>query len=791
LNQFSQILKFENGTGVQLFEDLHNELVYLTIHYERGTRTDYLFLHCTGKSKLPPDWEKWVMLVVVVTILFLLIASFKDPYFIFLSAATLITLLDIISLKEFLSGFSNEGLITIAILFPVVKPVSKTGILQFISLRILLKRFPRMSLLIIMVVVAAFSIFFNNTPIVALFIPIIKDWCRKNDLSPSKYLIPLSYATIAGGMCSLIGTSTNLLVHGFLEAMEDQEGFGFFEVGYVGFPLCAFLISYMFVFAFCCLPDKKGGLFRLLKKGGKTFISEVDVNRNSPLRGKRVSKIKSEYPQVEFIEIVRKNDEKIERIVPVPENEIIETNDILIVSGEMDVIMNMINSNDYEAILNRNPKYTNSEGTQEEKIDEANNQDGEGEGEGGENQNIEIVVERNSIDLNPKEVKKVNEKSHRRFSSLEFIKRNKSQSSLDEMGTRDENRTRRSFDVSQRTSVQIDEEATLLRRPTLVQELKLEAKQINEPVVELENLSENELNVPNNSSTSIQASFVHSVPSNDPISRIKRFYSKFQNLFSKPKEEVSDTVEFFEVVIGNQSSVLGARVKDRIFQTKFAASIIAIRRNNENNLNHLQNVQFKSGDTLLLLAKSSFYDQWIDSNEFFVISPCNHEKKNANEKQTLQLCGKTFDITWIQFLSIPIFVGMIIAATTGVSMFICALVSLIVMIIIGIIDPVKAYQAVDWGLIILIASSFGIGKGIENSGLAYEISSLILKIPFPKYLIPSILFFMTQLMSSVITNNAAAAITFPFAVSLAKITGIDLKALAIAVASKKIFSQTL
>jgi K+/H+ antiporter YhaU regulatory subunit KhtT len=448
----------------------------------------------------------------------------------------------------------------------------------------------------------------------------------------------------------------------------------------------------------------------------------------------------------------------------------------------------MINSNDYEAILNRNPKYTNSEGTQEEKIDEAKEQE-VGEEVVNNNSNIEIIIERNSVDLNPKDFKKT-EKSHRRFSSLEFVKRIRSQSSLDEMNSRDDYRTRRSFDINDRSSVRVDEESTaLMRRTTLVEELKLEAKPINESVIELENAFEEKMVSRDNSIQS--SSFVQTVPSNDPISKIKRFYSKIQNLFSKPKEEQSDTVEFFEVVIGNQSSVLGARVKDRIFQTKFAASIIAIRRNNENNLNHLQNVQFKSGDTLLLLAKSSFYDQWIDSNEFFVISPCNHEKNTANEKQTIQLCGKTFDISWIQFLSIPIFIGMIIAATTGVSMFTCALVSLILMIIIGIIDPVKAYQAVDWGLIILIASSFGIGKGIENSGLAYEVSSLILKIPFPKYLIPSILFFMTQLMSSVITNNAAAAITFPFAISLAKITGIDLKALAIAVASNPFFTQTL
>jgi di/tricarboxylate transporter len=764
LSQFSEILKFENGSGVKFYEDLSSEQVKMTVYYDKGIGTDFLYPQCTGKSKKPPQWQKWFMLALVIIILFLLIANVKDPYFIFLAAATLITLLEIISMKEFLSGFSNEGLITNALLFPVVKPVSKTGILQFISLRILFKRFPRLSLLIIMLVVSGFSVFFNNTPIVALFIPIIKDWCRKNDLSPSKFLIPLSYATITGGMCSLIGTSTNLLVHGLLQGVEGQEGFGFFEFGYVGFPLCAFMLIYMITFSFCCLPDKKGGLFRLLKKGGKKFISEVEVNRNSPLRRKRVSKIKTLYPNVEFIEIVRKNNEKIERIVPVLENEIIETNDILILSGEMDMIMSMINSNDYETLLHRNPSY------------EFNQEENSGKEEKFESNDPEVVIDGKIMDLVSQENKKLDHSAFKKIKSDSMLDQKESSSSTDELAQP------KSLDL-QRT-----EKVESLIISTLSEELKLEAKPINELVIQLESNQEEEDEISQPKMDSIHTpSFIQSKPSNDPISKIKRFNAKVQSLFSKPKEEPTDTVEYFEVVIGNQSSVLGARVKDRIFQTKFSASIIAIRRNNENKLNHLQSVQFKSGDTLLLLAKSSFYNQWIDSNEFFVISPCNHEK-NTTEKQTIQLCGKTFNISWIQFLSIPIFIGMIIAATTGISMSTCALVALVMMISIGIMDPLKALQAVDWSLIALIGASFGIGVGIENSGLAFELSSLILQIPFPKYVIPSILFFMTQVISAVITNNAAAAITFPFAVSLSKITGVDLKALALAVASNLFFN---
>jgi di/tricarboxylate transporter len=334
------------------YENLIADKVKLSITLENQTLSQYLVGSCSKPKRQKRDWEKWVMLAVIFLILFLLITSFKHPYLVFFLSATLITILKIITLKEFLEGFANEGLLTIALLFAVVKPVANTGILQYISQRILIfQNYPRFSLLTMMIMVAALSIFFNNTPIVVLFIPIMKDWCRKNNLSASKFLIPLSYASIVGGMNSLIGTSTNMLVHGFLEELG-VKAFDFFEVAYIGLPLTIFMISYLFIFAFICLPDHKDGLFRLVKKG-KSFISEVEVNHSSPLRGKKISNIKKTFTQVDFIEIVRKKEGKIERIVPVPENEIIERNDILIVSGETKVIMEMINAKEYEKILNQ------------------------------------------------------------------------------------------------------------------------------------------------------------------------------------------------------------------------------------------------------------------------------------------------------------------------------------------------------------------------------------------------------------------------------------------------------
>ncbi|MFP3366448.1 SLC13 family permease, partial [Pseudoalteromonas sp. SIMBA_148] len=88
------------------------------------------------------------------------------------------------------------------------------------------------------------SAFINNTPIVIAFTPLIKKWCEENGFSPSKFLIPLSYATILGGTITLIGTSTNLVVHGLL-LDKGFEGFTFFELAKVGIPITIFGLLYL------------------------------------------------------------------------------------------------------------------------------------------------------------------------------------------------------------------------------------------------------------------------------------------------------------------------------------------------------------------------------------------------------------------------------------------------------------------------------------------------------------------------------------------------------------------
>ena len=178
-----------------------------------------------------------------IVVLVLLVALMKEkmrPGLILFSGAVIFMCVGIINPKELLEGFSNKGMITVALLFLVSEGVRRSGLLEQLLGRLLPKgsatvRKVQMRMLPI---VAVLSAFLNNTPMVVIFGPMVKRWAERHRQSPTKYLIPLSFATILGGMCTLIGTSTNLVVHGM--ALEESltnpavRGLTMFEIGQVG-----------------------------------------------------------------------------------------------------------------------------------------------------------------------------------------------------------------------------------------------------------------------------------------------------------------------------------------------------------------------------------------------------------------------------------------------------------------------------------------------------------------------------------------------------------------------------
>jgi len=256
-----------------------------------------LILQKTGLSKVKYSncfntlisTEGYIVLAIVFLTIVALAKEMLRPGLVFFSSATLLLTLGIISDEEMLAGFSNKGMLTIGLLFLVSEGVRQSGVLNRLAQTYLPRKRRKMVSLIpqIMLPVSLLSGFLNNTPVVIIFAPIIKKWSENLNLSSKKFLIPLSYATIFGGMCTLIGTSTNLVVHGLI-LENGYEGFSMFELAKVGGFIAIFGTLYMTVFGNRFLPGEKIFFNGRSSTEYKDYYYDVIIPDNSNLVGAEI-----------------------------------------------------------------------------------------------------------------------------------------------------------------------------------------------------------------------------------------------------------------------------------------------------------------------------------------------------------------------------------------------------------------------------------------------------------------------------------------------------------------------
>ena len=234
------------------------------------------------------SWQAWLAIAVTIAAFIGNAFTTLPADIVFLGAAAVLFLSGVLDEKSALAGFSNSGMITVGVLYIVVAGLQQTGALQWVSQQVLgMPKTPSRALVRLMLPVMGASAFLNNTPVVAMFIPVVNDWCRKLRFSPSKLMIPLSYAAIFGGLCSLIGTSTNLVVNGLLIDAEG-EGFKLFDIAGVGLPcgLAGFL--FLFFAQKWLLPDRQAVISDT--DDLRQYTVDMTVMSDSPLEGKTVEK---------------------------------------------------------------------------------------------------------------------------------------------------------------------------------------------------------------------------------------------------------------------------------------------------------------------------------------------------------------------------------------------------------------------------------------------------------------------------------------------------------------------
>jgi di/tricarboxylate transporter len=234
-------------------------------------------------------------LKAVVTMLILLAAVYSfvreriSPDLTALLAMCALLITGILTPWEAFSGFSHPATISVAAVLVLSAAIERTGVLRLIARRVLapLGRSEFTLTVAIMSLTGIISAFINNTAAVAIFIPVVLEVCRRISVSPSRVLMPMSFAATMGGMCTLIGTSTNLVAHEFARS-RGLAGFSMFELGKVGLPMLLVGVSYMLFIGRRFLPDNRLDNRLGLEDDGN-YLVELLVQPGSPWIGRDIS----------------------------------------------------------------------------------------------------------------------------------------------------------------------------------------------------------------------------------------------------------------------------------------------------------------------------------------------------------------------------------------------------------------------------------------------------------------------------------------------------------------------
>jgi len=251
-----------------------------------------------------------VVLLILTASIILFITELLPVDVVSMLIVGVLLLSGILSIEEGFAGFSNEGTITIAAMFILSAGLSRTGLVTYIG-RIIKKAFKlnySVAIAVTLISVAFLSAFINNTPVVAIFLPLLLHLSQETELSPSKILLPLSYSSIFGGVCTLIGTSTNIVVN-TIAVKQGQPPFSLFEITPLGIFFFTTGFIYLLIIGIRLLPERKPAADLADSFGLADYLTEIILTKDSNsvnIRLKDSPLIKN--LGIEVLEIIRKDN---------------------------------------------------------------------------------------------------------------------------------------------------------------------------------------------------------------------------------------------------------------------------------------------------------------------------------------------------------------------------------------------------------------------------------------------------------------------------------------------------
>lgn len=274
------------------------------------------------------EWEAILTLATLFVVLGSLVLTRVSADLVLMAALAFLLITGVLTPVGALAGFANPGVITVATLYVVAAGLTETGAIQWIA-RLLLghPKTGKGAQFRMLAPTGILSAFMNNTAVVAMFIPAIQDWAQRLGISASKLLLPLSYAAILGGTCTLIGTSTNLVVNGMLQSRLDIQ-LGLFELAWVGLPLLFVGGAFLVLFASRLLPER-GGISEELDEV-REYGVEVEVTNPGPLAGKSIAEAGLRALTYGYLAEIERGDRLITVVDP---NETLQAHDKLYFVG--------------------------------------------------------------------------------------------------------------------------------------------------------------------------------------------------------------------------------------------------------------------------------------------------------------------------------------------------------------------------------------------------------------------------------------------------------------------------
>ncbi len=264
--------------------------------------------------------EQLIVYIVITFILLSLYFNWLGAAFTFVLGVLSLGLAGILTPKEVLSGFANEQIIVIIVLLLIGDIIKSKGILNNFFEKLVFRGAGTYNRFLgrMMYVVAGFSAFLNNTPIVAVMMPFVNKWSDKNQIASSKLLIPLSFAAILGGTITLIGTSTNLIVNGMLEEQSvfpDFHSLQMLDFAWVGLPMTIIGVSYLWLVSRKLLPTNMD-ILKEAESNMRDYLVNVKIAESSKLSGKTVSQAGLRNLSSLFLVKVKREEEVFSVISP-------------------------------------------------------------------------------------------------------------------------------------------------------------------------------------------------------------------------------------------------------------------------------------------------------------------------------------------------------------------------------------------------------------------------------------------------------------------------------------------